>query len=170
MSKPELLNAATEWNMLVQIARGRGVVLGKGDKAQYRARAFKAQRDEQHPLDQLDHALERVHVQSLLDQQTPVEAHALSRGEHQPHADRADAQAAYLYQRREHHLTEDGEVVKGVDGNQARDAHRAGGREQRVDVVDLDAGAHGNGEYQQNGADQYDRCEAHGYQPPAADA
>ena len=145
---------------------GEGVVLNKDDEAQDHAGPLEAEGGEKDRLDQADHPLEGVHIQRLLHQQAALDAHPLAGGQDQPNANRRDAQAAHLDQRRHHHLSEDGKMVVNVNGDQARDAHGAGGGEEGVDKGDLHAGLNRDREHQQD-SPQQDHCgKAQGNEAP----
>ena len=143
----------------------RRIVLAEDDEVQRRAGALNDQRGEQDVLDKAHHALPGVQVGGLPDQVAALQVQLAARGQDDAGAHGGDAQAPHLDEHGQDELPQGREGVAGVHGDKAGDAHGAGGGVQRVDVGEVHALPHAEGEDQQHRAQQDHHCEAQRDQP-----
>ena len=87
-------------------------------------REFEGERELQDRQHKARESLHGLHIQSLLQGQSLVQAELTTQRQSDHGRDRHVAEAAELNQRQDHQLSECGEIVWCIDNDQSRDAHR----------------------------------------------
>ena len=137
-------------------------MLYEGDKAQHGAAQLNDERGQEYTADKPHHAASGFKIACLLHEVAPAQIHFASHEQDNAGTDGSHAQSADLDQEQQDDLPEQGEGIACVGGNQSRDAHRAGGGVQGVDIVQRCAVPEAAREHEQSRTEQNDQCKAHG--------